>query len=192
MRSTEQLLCDLVSEPDAVAKFETRLMEIWIEHYEHVYAALKDAAQGSAGWFELWSPGKFYAAQNDFAYMISPADFERCFLPSIKAQTEYLDHTIYHVDGVGNFRHVDLLCALPRLQALQILPGDGKPSPLYYRDVLLKTQKAGKNLHITLPPQEVPLALDMLSRRGLMISTRTNSVEEAQALIRYVEKNSKP
>jgi hypothetical protein len=156
-----------------------------------VHNELKETAQGSAGWFGLWSPGKFYAAQCDFAYMISPAHFERCFLPAIKMQTDYLDHTVYHLDGVGNFNHIDLLCELPNLQAIQVLPGAGKPSPLFYKDILLKVQKAGKNLHISITPDEVPLALDMLSRRGLMIETIANSMDEAMALIKYAEKNSK-
>ena len=190
LRTTEQLIYDLIDEPDTVAKFEIRMMELWIEYYEKIYEELKDAAEGSAGWFQLWAPGKFYASQCDFAYMISPEDFERCFLPAIEMQTNYLDYTIHHVDGEGNFRHVDLLCQLLRLQALQILPGPGKPSPLAYPDVLQKVQRANKNLHITIPPEEIKTALDMLSSRGLMIDTWANSQEDAEDIIRLVEKNS--
>ena len=190
LRTTERLLYDLKDDPEAVSRFEKRLMEIWINHYETVHNDLKAAADGgSSGWFELWSPGKFYAAQCDFAYMISPADFERCFLPAIDAQTRYLDHSIYHVDGLGNYAHVDALCSLPRLQALQILPGAGKPSPLAYKSVLEKVQKAGKNLHISIPPDEVKSALDMLEHTGLMIHTYAANQDEAEDIIRLVERD---
>jgi len=122
--------------------------------------------------------------------MISSKDFERCFLPAIDMQTRFLDHTVHHVDGVGNFNHVDALCSLPRLQALQILTGAGKPSPLAFPEVLKKVQRAGKNLHISLPPEEIKTALAMLSSRGLMIETWVTSEEEAEDILRYVEKNS--
>jgi len=189
-RSVNQLLFDVIEDPDAVLKFEMRLMEIWCEHYDERYEDFKKLGEGTAGWFNLWSPGKFYPSQCDFAYMISPADFERCFLPALEMQTRFLDHTVHHVDGIGNFNHVDLLCSLPKLQALQILPGDGSPSPLAYFDVLKKVQRAGKNLHISIPPNEIKDALDMLSSRGLMIETWADSPEEAEDIVGLVQKNS--
>ena len=190
LRSTEQLLFDLKEEPETVLAFELRMMEIWCGHYDERYADLKTANVGTSGWFPLWSPGKFYAGQCDFSYMISPKDFERCFLPVLDKQTRFLDYTIYHVDGIESFRHVGSLCSLPKLQALQILPGEGKPGPLHYLNVLRKVQKAGKNLHITIAPAQVKDALELLSSRGLMIETWANSEDEANDIIRYVEKNS--
>jgi len=190
IRSTEQLLFDVVEDPDAVLAFEMRLMELWCEHYDERYADFQKICGGTAGWFNLWSPGKFYASQCDFAYMISPADFERCFLPALNMQTNFLDHTVHHVDGIGNFNHIDALCSLPKLQALQILPGAGKPSPLAFPEVLKKVQRAGKNLHISINPNEIKDALDLLSSRGLMIETWANSREEAEDIICFVEKNS--
>lgn len=191
LRGTDKLLTDLIDCPDYVREFELYLMRQWMEIYDACYAIVERAAEGSTCWFTLWSPGKFYAAQNDFSYMISPRMFEEIFIPVIEMQTELLDHSIYHVDGVGAFNHVDVLCCLPRLQALQILPGSGKPSPLYYMDVLKKVQKAGKNLHIGLPADQIEEALSQLSARGLFIETRVGSEEEARALLKKVEHWSK-
>lgn len=188
LRDNLNLLIDLTECPDYVREFDMYLMRQWIEMHDTFYKIIHDANEGSTGWFPLWSPGRFYAAQNDFAYMISPKMFEEIFLPSILMQTEYLDHTVYHVDGVGNFNHVDLLCELPKLHALQIGPGAGKPSPLYYMDILKKVQSAGKNLHITIAPDEVESALENLSARGLFIDTYCGSEEEARALIANCEK----
>ncbi|MHB9133961.1 MAG: hypothetical protein ACYDBB_23075 [Armatimonadota bacterium] len=188
LRGSEQLLYDLTDCPEYVREFELYLMRQWIDVYEQLYQIIHEASEGSTCWFPLWSPGKFYAAQNDFAYMISPEMFNNIFLPSIEMQTQYLDHTVYHVDGIGNFAHVDALCTLPRLQAIQILPGAGKPSPLYYLDVLKKVQAAGKNLQIYLDPREVEEALRELSPYGLMIHTYCASEEEARDLLRNVEK----
>ncbi|MDD4366077.1 MAG: hypothetical protein PHV38_00200 [Eubacteriales bacterium] len=188
IRGSENLLFDIVECPDHVRDFDQYLMKQWIDIYEASYKITHTCAQGSTCWFALWAPGKFYAAQNDFAYMISPKMFIDIFIPSIELQTNYLDYTIYHVDGTGNFAHVDALLELPKLQAIQILPGTGKPGPLYYLDILRKIQSSGKNLHITLEPNDIETALELLSARGLSIETVCSSEEEAQVLIKNVER----
>ncbi|NIA20567.1 MAG: hypothetical protein GWP05_01060 [Anaerolineaceae bacterium] len=187
LRGTERLLYDVLDRPDEVRAAEVHLMDQWCELYDRFYAITREAAEGSTCWFGLWSPGKFYATQNDFAYMISPATFEELFLPALRKQLEFLDHAIHHVDGVGNFAHVDLLCELPKLNGLQILPGAGKPSPLHYMPVLKKVQAAGKNLHIGIAAKEVEAALSELSARGLFISTSCESEEDARDLLRKAE-----
>jgi len=184
LRGTDRLLYDVSDRPDQVRAADQHLMDLWCRAYDRFHAITKDAAEGSTCWFGLWSPGKFYAAQNDFSYMISPKMFRDLFVPTLERQTRFLDHTVYHVDGIGAFAHVDALCELPRLTALQILPGAGKPSPLHYIDVLRKVQARGKNLHITIPASQVRDALENLSARGLFMQTFCRSEDEARALIR--------
>ncbi len=191
LRGTLQLLYDVSTVPDLVRETELYLMEQWIEVYEAFHQVTRDAAGGSAGWFALWSPGRFYASHNDFSYMISPRMFREIFLPAIERQLDYLDHAVYHVDGIGAFNHVDTLCELPKLQALQILPGTGKPSPLHYLEVLRKVQASGKNLHITIPPEEVEEALGLLSARGLFIETNCETEAHARWLLKQAERWSR-
>lgn len=191
LRGTQQLLIDCIERPDEVRAAEIFLMDMWCSFYNECHAITRDASEGSACWFTLWSPGKFYASQNDFSYNIGPDMFREIFLPTIRRQTEFLDHAVYHVDGIEAFRHIDALCELPRLQALQILPGAGKPGPLHYMPVLKKVQAAGKNLHISIPPGEVRTALSELSARGLFISTQTDTEEDARDLLKKVETWSK-
>ncbi len=132
LRGTWELLHDVMRVPERVRDAELYLMDMWCEVYDTFYAIVHAAAGGSTCWFRLWSPGKFYAAQNDFSYMISPRMLARLFLPAIERQTQFLDHCVYHVDGIKAYAHVPTLMELPRLQAYQILPGAGKPSPLFY------------------------------------------------------------
>jgi 5-methyltetrahydrofolate--homocysteine methyltransferase len=120
--------------------------------------------------------------------MISPKMFCDLFLPMIERVSWCLDHCIYHVDGVGNFRHVPALTDLPRIQAFQILPGAGKPSPLHYLDTLRLVQAKGKNLFITIAPEEVETALELLSARGLFIETACESEAQARHLLKMAEK----
>ena len=188
---SERLLLDCVDHPERVLDADLYLMDLWMETFDRFHAILRETAQGSAGWFGLWSPGKFYASQNDFSYMISPKMFVDCFLPAVEKQTNFLDHSVYHVDGVGAFAHVDVLCELPGLQALQILPGAGQPSPLEYMPVLKKVQARGKNLHISIGPGQVKEALSELSARGLFIETWCATEEEARSLLANAESWSK-
>jgi len=191
LRGTERLLYDVTDRPKAVRAAELALVNLWVDVYRRFHAITGRAGEGSAGWFSLWSPGRFYATQNDFAYMIGPRMFRDLFLPALEKQLQFLDHAVHHVDGVDNFVHVDALCELPRLQAIQILPGAGKPSPLHYLDVLRKVQAAGKNLHITIPAHEVGEALELLSARGLFIETSCETEEEARALLADAERWSR-
>lgn len=188
LRSTSRLLFDVSLAPDRVRQAELYLMEMWFEVYNTFYEIIRPAAGGSTCWFHLWSPGRFYAAHNDFSYMISPKMFNNLFLPAIERQTRFLDHAVYHVDGIGAYCHVPALLELPRLQALQILPGAGKPSPLHYLDTLRLVQAGRKNLHITIPPDEVETALSLLSARGLFIQTHCETEAQARYLLKMAEK----
>ena len=192
LRSTNQLLYDMIDCPEYVHDFEMYLIEIWNEVFCHLYDMVKDASYGATiPWMGMWAPGKFYIPQNDFSYMISTEMYRNVFLDALERNLEMLDYSIYHVDGIEAFRHVDMLCELERLNGLQILPGDGKPSPLHFMDVLKRVQDAGKNLHISISPKEVPAALENLSSKGLFINTWCETEDEARELIRYAEKNSR-
>lgn len=193
LRDTERLLYDLSDCPEKLIDAEEYLMDMWCDVYDSFYEIVRDSADGgSTSWFPLWAPGKFYPSQNDFSYMISPKMFRDIFLPIIDRQTKFLDYSVYHVDGIGAFVHVPALCELPRLQALQILPGAGKPSPLHYIDVLKTVQSAGKNLHISISSVEVETALSMLSAKGLFIDTWVSTEAEARELLKKAEDWSKP
>lgn len=191
LRGSNKLLYDLYDCPERILHAELYLTDMWIEVYGTFYEIIKEPAEGSTCWFNLWAPGKFYAAQNDFSYMISSEMFEKLFLPAIEKQLNFLDYVVYHVDGIEAFRHVPLLCELEHLQAIQILPGTGKPSPLHYMDVLKYVQSHRKNLHITIPVNEVEEALTNLSARGLFIQTYCETEEEAKKILEKTESWSK-
>ncbi|NLE44977.1 MAG: hypothetical protein GX620_09680 [Chloroflexi bacterium] len=188
LRGSLPLLYDVKLCPERVREAELYLMEMWIEAYETLYSMVHDAAEGSTCWFRLWSPGRFYSTHCDFSYMISTEMFVDLFVPALERQSEYLDHAVHHVDGIEAFRHVAALTELPGIQAYQILPGAGKPSPLHYLDTLRLVQAKGRNLHISIPPEEIETALELLSARGLFIETHCETEEQARDLLKKAEK----
>jgi len=192
LRTTNKLLYDIIDTPEAVKQFEERLMTITLEVFEQFYNIHRDCCfGGSVNWLNMWAPGKTYMPQSDFSYMISTKMFEDLFIEQLIHELDYLDYSLYHLDGIGSFRHVDLLCSLGNLNGIQVLPGAGKPSPLHYIDVLKKVQAAGKNLQIDIPPEDVAPALENLSSKGLFIRTWCKNEEDANGLLKLVQNRSK-
>lgn len=193
IRGTQNLLFDVMECPDYVHEFDMYLMKQWIEVHNKFYNITREAAEGSMAWANtsIWSPGRFYYPMCDFSYMISTKMFVDLFLPSIEIQVNYLDHSLYHLDGEGAFKHVDVLCGLPKLSGIQVVQGDGKPCALHYMDLLKKIQRTGKNLFIYLKAEEVDDALENLSSKGLFINTSCKTEEEARDLLKKVEKLSR-
>jgi len=183
LRGNERLLLDMMDDPDGVCQSELKLMDDWFDVYKWETDIICPGGDMYTTWFGLWAPGKYYPMQCDISYGISADTFRRCYVPALRKQAQFLDYAVYHVDGVGAFHLVDELAKIERINALQILPGAGKPSPLHYSDVLHKVQRLRKGLHISIPPEEVEAALSMLSSRGLFISTWASSEKQARELI---------
>lgn len=189
-RGTEQLLYDLYDIPEQVKASEKHFLDLGLKIYQDIIDIIQQGNMGYTNWVQAWCPGEYSMVQHDFAYMISESMFEEFFYPFLKEQISHYKYSLHHVDGEGNFKHVPLLCQIEGLTGMQILPGEGKPSPLHYLDTLRYVQEHGKNLQITLPAREVETALELLSPKGLLIATTCESEEEAKALLRMVEKKS--
>ncbi len=191
IRGSNELLMDMVDCPDYVREWEMHLMKMWVDVYETLYNKIQTTSEGSTSWFKIWGPGKCYPTHNDFAYMISPDMFDDVFVPALTMQSDYLDYVVHHVDGEGNFNHIDSLLEIDGIQAIQVLPGAGKPSPLAYTEICHKVQQKGKLLHVTIGCDEVAHALDTYSAKGLFIETCCATEKEARELLAYCEKHSK-
>jgi len=187
LRDTNRLLLDVIEQPDLVREADQFLVRLWSQIYDEYYDIIHAVSEGSTSWFPLWAPGKFYATECDFSYMISPQMYRDLFMPVIEEQLRFLDYSVYHVDGISAFVHVPAICELRRLQAIQILPGAGKPSPLHFMDTLKYVQSHGKNLHISISPAEVETALSELSARGLFLETWCDSEDEARDLLNKIK-----
>ena len=96
----------------------------------------------------LVSKKPYYPLQCDFCYMISPAQFEEFVLDDLVTQTNYMERSIYHLDGPGELVHVDMLTDIENLTGIQWTSGVGNPSlrdECWY-DLYRKVQDKKKNL----------------------------------------------
>ena len=103
---------------------------------------------GYSDWDCLYSATPSYVLQSDFSYMIGPDMFKIFTLPFLAKDCETLDHTIYHLDGVGQIPHLDMLLSIEKLDAIQWVYGDGQPPSPHWIDLYKRIEKAGKGIHV--------------------------------------------
>lgn len=144
LRTTEQLLLDVVDEPEEVARCVAEVTRLWLRYYRELDALIAPAGRGTSCWAGIWSPRRCYMLQCDFGYMISPKMYERFVMPDLEACCAFLDHGFYHLDGRGQIAHVDLLLSLDRLRGIQWVPGAGQPDTDHWLPLLRRIRDGGK------------------------------------------------
>ncbi|GAB4437723.1 MAG: hypothetical protein Kow00120_05090 [Anaerolineae bacterium] len=166
LRDTQRLLIDLCDAPEEVARLADEVTRLWLRYYAELDAIIQPAGRGTTPWAPIWSPGRCYMLQCDFAYMISPAMFERFVLPGLAACCDYLDHPFYHMDGKGQIPHLDMLLSLEPLRGIQWVPGDGSPPPEAWLPLLKRIRDAGKLCQLGVSPEGARKIVRALGGRG--------------------------
>lgn len=189
---TENVLMDMLSEQELVKRAVELINEGWIKTNEMFYQISREQNQGGAhAWMHLLAPGRLTHMQCDMSVMFSDKTYSEFAIDELKKQMKWLEYPVYHFDGIEQEKHLIHILALEKLKAIQWTHVAGQPCASHYMPVLRRIQKAGKGLIVMTDPEDVPLLLDGLSAKGLYIHTETKTKEEAQALVKYVEKHSK-
>ncbi len=184
LRGTNQLLYDLYDHPDEVKALRDKVAPLWAEWFRHLSEKLIAGQGGMTSWLMVWSELPFYPLQCDFCAMISPEMFQEFILPDLKEQTELMPRSIYHLDGPGEIRHLDMLLSLPKLNAIQWVSGSGAlPSsdPCWY-ELFKRIQSAGKGLIINeiIPQDRLEDFLRHVDQRGLYIAVEARDARDAE------------
>ena len=191
LRNTEDLLADLYDNPDEVIEATEIIDKAWIVYYSMLRDILQSSGQtGHTTWLGPWCETSYYPLQCDFAAMISPKDFDKFVMPSMRRISDYLDHSIFHLDGPGQIVHLDQLLSIPRLDGIQWVPGDGNAEmwddcwfPMYE-----KIQAAGKCLvlHGFDTIEKVMKMRERLSPKGLWLYIWLKTEKEAEELLKII------
>ena len=188
-RGSEQLLYDLVDGPEAIERLCTANEQDFLCFYDHYDHMLKKHQQLSATWMNIPSFGKMHIPSCDFSSMISTADFKRIAYDAIAKECERMDHNIFHVDGKGVARHLDVILSLPNLHGIQWVQGVGADAPmLQWAPLIERVQKAGKGVVVDVAPAELDSFMKALSPKGLYLCIAAESEEEELRIIERVEK----
>jgi 5-methyltetrahydrofolate--homocysteine methyltransferase len=165
-RETEPLLFELIDHPEHVEQLASQITALWLRYYDELDALIRPACRGTTTWAPTWSTGKTYMLQSDFAYMISPAMFERFVLPDLTSCCEHLDHGFYHLDGVGQIPHLDPLLSITRLRGIQWIPGRGQPQSDQWLPLLKRIRDGGKLCQVYVTPEGARRIVSNLGGRG--------------------------
>lgn len=194
LRGTENLLLDLMDQPERVLHSMDRILELWHYVYDEIDSILSRYMEGTSAWMGLWCPEKWYPIQCDFSAMISPKMFEKFVAPYLREQARRLDHTIYHLDGPGEIRHLDILLDIDEIDGIQWVPGAGAEDVTseVWLELYKKIQKKGKllvlNSDSAADPDRVPWLLERISPEGVYVSVYCDSEDKAYKLLEWREK----
>jgi hypothetical protein len=189
-RDPQQLCIDMVMEPERVQELLKQIYNSFFEFYEMNDQVIRGSGQTvTTSWLNLFAQNqRYYIPSNDFSIMISTEMFKEFFLDELLAEIEWLDRSIYHLDGPSALRHLDTLLDIKKLDAIQYVYGDGAKPASRWMDVYAKIQNAGKKLHISVEPWEIDLFMQNLNPEGVMMQTAVDSVEQADAILKKISK----
>lgn len=182
----EQLCLDLIEDPEGVKKAMKLLWEAWLKTYEETYYQIAAQQQeGTSAWINLWAPGKSYPVQDDLTLMISPAHYEEFFLEELVNEINYLDCSIYHLDGPDALQHLNMILDIPSLNAVQWVAGaaENEQGVRKWIPIYKKIQAKSKAVIVYCQPDEIDFVIENLDPKGLMISVSFSSEKEARNLL---------
>ena len=188
-RGTQELLLDLYDCPEEVDRLTRAITQLWLRYYDELDAIIRPACRGSSCWTPILSTGKTYMMQSDFAYMISPAMFERFVVPDLTTCCDHLDHGFYHLDGKGQIPHLELLLSIERLRGIQWIPGDGQPPPHEWLPLLKRIRDGGKLCQVFVSPEGARTIVKNLGGRGFLLviqpaKSEFQNPEDARAFLK--------
>ena len=170
LRDSSLLLMDMIEQPEEVHRHLRSLQDILHRterEFQPRLLALNDGGTVT-DWMGLWCPGRHHQLQCDLSVMISPAMFEEFALPELEENAAFFDHTVYHLDGQEQIRHLDMILSVKGIDLIQWTPVAGQPDTTTFLEVLKRIQKAGKGLVLMPHSYEMPRLLDELDPAGVM------------------------
>jgi hypothetical protein len=188
MRGTQPVLLDTVDRPDELEAQLQAVNDIWFAVFDRIYDEINVDGEMAFCYFSIWGPGKVAKLQSDISIMMSPPSFRRFVQPFIRQQCQWLDYSLYHLDGVGAIRHLDALLAIEELNAIQWTPGVGQPQggdPCWY-DLYRRIRAGGKAIMASwVEVDELAPLLDAVGPEGvhvLMHFTSEQDIDDAMAI----------
>jgi hypothetical protein len=167
MRGTEKLCMDMIDQPDTVKRWAGRLGEFHrqaVSSYRSVRAAC--GRREDVNWCGAWAPGDMDAIQCDVSVMLSPEMFREFALPEVEYEASFYDYTIWHLDGTGEFKHLDDILAIPNLHAIQYVD-EMRRDPIEFAEVWEKILRRGKSIIFNCDYHYAPALTKRLGSRGL-------------------------
>ena len=196
----EEMLMDLLEYPEEILAAEAKLDDAFIEYFNFLTDIIKPNNIGYTGWMPVAHNKPWYPIQCDASVMISPKQFEKFVLPSLDKVSTAVGETIYHLDGPGQIRHLNMLLSLKHVHAIQWVPLPTLPKPDGYFDqnfidemsidFYRRVLAAGKKVVLYgIVPNQIQKLFDIMgSSDGFFIQTYTPTRKAADEMVAHAEK----
>ncbi len=191
LRGGQTLCVDMLERPEWIEQKIWEINEVWFAAYERIYQIIKgDDGSSAFGAFYLWGPGKVAKVQCDASAMFSPQMYRRFVVPALTAQCDWLDHSLYHLDGTQAMLHLDALLEIEPLDAIEWTPQAGIETGgnKRWHDLYRRILSAGKSVQVVnVEPHEVVPLLDAIGNEGVYILIQIKDQREADQILNSVE-----
>ncbi|HNX15637.1 MAG TPA: hypothetical protein PKH29_12390, partial [Oscillospiraceae bacterium] len=162
-RTTEGLLFDLYDNPDEVLRCVREIQTMWFRYLNEIIDIMKSEAQGYTSWCNIYDPEPTYILQSDFCYMISNEMFNEFVGPELKSSAERLHRPFYHLDGIGELKHLDSILKIDAFAGVQWGPGDGPYKDKDWSEIHKRITSAGKKMYIWCEPKLLKQLIDLVT-----------------------------
>ncbi|GAB4473267.1 MAG: hypothetical protein Kow00124_12070 [Anaerolineae bacterium] len=186
-RGYSALCLDLIDNPERVVQLIDLALADFAAIFNYFDATLKEHHQLSLSWLAVPSFTTMHIPGCDFAAMISPRDFERFCLPALQREVQVANQNIFHLDGRGVARHLDMILEVPEIDAIQWAQGAGDSRPIMQWIPLIKKIQAHKPVIVDIPLVELEDFISVMRPEGLYLWVQTESEEQELAVLRRLE-----
>ena len=191
LRGNSNLLMDFYDQPDELKNALEKLINIWKESSSIIFHDIyENNDQGCIhGWMNTWSDGSHMQLQCDESVMFSSDTYKEFEIPELEECSAFMQHAIYHMDGMEQLRHMEMITDVPNINMIQWIQVAGQPSISNFWEQLRRMQKKQKGLVLQIKKNQLKDVLQELSPRGvILIVEGAESKEEADAIVNYVNK----
>ncbi|MCC6424097.1 MAG: hypothetical protein IT447_11515 [Phycisphaerales bacterium] len=192
LRGPQELMIDMLEQPDVIKQRLAEVNQVYVQAFDAIHQVVKDDLGGNVfSMFCIWGPGKTAKVQCDASAMISTGMFAEFVIPALRQQCQWLDWSMFHLDGTQCLQHLDHLLAIDELDAIQWTPQAGTEpngSSTWY-PVYRKILEGGKSVQaMIIDAQYVLPLLENVGAKGMFIIAKADSEQEALELLAATEK----
>ncbi|MEA5010462.1 MAG: hypothetical protein VB100_01930 [Angelakisella sp.] len=184
--NTQDLLFHMLDYEDEILRLTQEVQNHWFDVYERHYNIVKEPdGYCCYGPFQLLGQGKTAKLQCDMSAMIGKDMFDQFALPFLRQQTEWLDNSLYHLDGPDALKHLDSVLSLEKLSALQWTPGAGNSDggDEAWDFIYEKALNAGKSIFALVSPKNIRRFTKRFGHQGIFIMTSAADRQEADEIM---------
>jgi hypothetical protein len=190
LRGAQTLCVDMVERPEWIEQKLLEINDVWFAAYQRIYDLIKlEDGSSTFGAFYIWGPGKVAKVQCDASAMFSPRMYKRFVVPTLTAHCEWLDHSLYHLDGTQAMVHLDTLLQIEPLDAIEWTPQAGIETGGHKRwhEMYRRILAAGKSVQVVnVELNEVVPLLDTIGPKGVYMLIQFKDEAEAEQVSKLV------